>query len=182
MSVPPLLAADVGASRLEICVADITTLDVDAIVNAANGRCSAAAASTAPSIAPPDPSSWPNARRWAAATPVPPRSPAATGSRPGTSFTRSARSGAAVTRARRHCSPLLSHRAFARGRKSPRLDRLSRDLDRHLPVPPERAARIAVGTVAAELAGARACSGVVFLAASLRTRPRTTATHSRRWA
>src|ERR1700704_2844124 len=32
----PLLAADVGASRLEICVADITTLDVDAIVNAAN--------------------------------------------------------------------------------------------------------------------------------------------------
>jgi len=33
---PPLLAADVGASRLEICVADITTLDVDAIVNAAN--------------------------------------------------------------------------------------------------------------------------------------------------
>ena len=36
MSVPPLLAADVGASRLEICVADITTLDVDAIVNAAN--------------------------------------------------------------------------------------------------------------------------------------------------
>ena len=36
MSVSPLLAADVGASRLEVCVADITTLDVDAIVNAAN--------------------------------------------------------------------------------------------------------------------------------------------------
>src|SRR3954470_9376081 len=36
MSVPPLLIASVGASRLEICVADITTLDVDAIVNAAN--------------------------------------------------------------------------------------------------------------------------------------------------
>ena len=36
MSISPLLAADVGASRLEICVADITTLDVDAIVNAAN--------------------------------------------------------------------------------------------------------------------------------------------------
>jgi O-acetyl-ADP-ribose deacetylase (regulator of RNase III) len=35
-SIPPLLAADVGASRLEICVADITTLDLDAIVNAAN--------------------------------------------------------------------------------------------------------------------------------------------------
>ena len=36
MSVSPLLTASVGASRLEICVADITTLDVDAIVNAAN--------------------------------------------------------------------------------------------------------------------------------------------------
>jgi O-acetyl-ADP-ribose deacetylase (regulator of RNase III) len=31
-----LLAAEVGATRLEICVADITTLDVVAIVNAAN--------------------------------------------------------------------------------------------------------------------------------------------------
>ena len=32
----PLLVAEVGASRLEICIADITTLEVDAIVNAAN--------------------------------------------------------------------------------------------------------------------------------------------------
>lgn len=31
-----LVAAEVGAARLEICVADITTLAVDAIVNAAN--------------------------------------------------------------------------------------------------------------------------------------------------
>ena len=36
MSSPPLLAAEVGATRLEICVADITTLAIDAIVNAAN--------------------------------------------------------------------------------------------------------------------------------------------------
>jgi O-acetyl-ADP-ribose deacetylase len=35
-SVVPLLTAEVGATRLEVCVADITTLDVDAIVNAAN--------------------------------------------------------------------------------------------------------------------------------------------------
>ena len=34
--VPALLVAEVGAARLEICVADITTLAVDAIVNAAN--------------------------------------------------------------------------------------------------------------------------------------------------
>jgi O-acetyl-ADP-ribose deacetylase (regulator of RNase III) len=32
----PMLSADVGAARLEIIVADITTLAVDAIVNAAN--------------------------------------------------------------------------------------------------------------------------------------------------
>jgi O-acetyl-ADP-ribose deacetylase len=32
----PLLIAEVGPARLEICVADITTLSVDAIVNAAN--------------------------------------------------------------------------------------------------------------------------------------------------
>src|SRR5262244_4009445 len=31
-----LLTAEVGATRLEICVADITTLEVGAIVNAAN--------------------------------------------------------------------------------------------------------------------------------------------------
>jgi O-acetyl-ADP-ribose deacetylase (regulator of RNase III) len=35
-NVQPLLAAEVGSARLEICVADITTLTVDAIVNAAN--------------------------------------------------------------------------------------------------------------------------------------------------
>jgi O-acetyl-ADP-ribose deacetylase (regulator of RNase III) len=33
---PPLLTADAGSAKLEICVADITTLAVDAIVNAAN--------------------------------------------------------------------------------------------------------------------------------------------------
>jgi O-acetyl-ADP-ribose deacetylase (regulator of RNase III) len=36
MNSPVLLTAQVGATRLEICVADITTLDVAAIVNAAN--------------------------------------------------------------------------------------------------------------------------------------------------
>jgi O-acetyl-ADP-ribose deacetylase (regulator of RNase III) len=32
----PLLSAEIGDTLLDICVADITTLDVDAIVNAAN--------------------------------------------------------------------------------------------------------------------------------------------------
>src|SRR5438874_11009983 len=35
-AVSPLVSAVVGAARLDICVADITTLTVDAIVNAAN--------------------------------------------------------------------------------------------------------------------------------------------------
>src|SRR5213078_227642 len=34
--IDPVLSAEVGSVRLDICVADITTLDVDAIVNAAN--------------------------------------------------------------------------------------------------------------------------------------------------
>ena len=33
----PLCSAEIGAARLEVCVADITTLELDAIVNAANG-------------------------------------------------------------------------------------------------------------------------------------------------
>jgi O-acetyl-ADP-ribose deacetylase len=33
----PLLSAEVGAARLDVCVADITSLALDAIVNAANG-------------------------------------------------------------------------------------------------------------------------------------------------
>ncbi len=32
----PLLSAEIGAARLDVCVADITTLALDAIVNAAN--------------------------------------------------------------------------------------------------------------------------------------------------
>jgi O-acetyl-ADP-ribose deacetylase (regulator of RNase III) len=37
VDVTPLLSAEVGRARLDICVADITTLGLDAIVNAANG-------------------------------------------------------------------------------------------------------------------------------------------------
>jgi O-acetyl-ADP-ribose deacetylase (regulator of RNase III) len=35
-SIPSLLAAEIGPARLDICIADITSLDLDAIVNAAN--------------------------------------------------------------------------------------------------------------------------------------------------
>ena len=40
----PLLTAEIGSTLLQIEVADITTLDVDAIVNAANRACLEAAA------------------------------------------------------------------------------------------------------------------------------------------
>jgi O-acetyl-ADP-ribose deacetylase len=36
MTAPPLIIGEIGTTRLEICVADITTLDVEAIVNAAD--------------------------------------------------------------------------------------------------------------------------------------------------
>jgi O-acetyl-ADP-ribose deacetylase (regulator of RNase III) len=36
MIIPALLSTEIGTTRLEVCVADITTLDVAAIVNAAN--------------------------------------------------------------------------------------------------------------------------------------------------
>jgi O-acetyl-ADP-ribose deacetylase len=35
-NVPSILTAEIGSARLDICVADITTLYIDAIVNAAN--------------------------------------------------------------------------------------------------------------------------------------------------
>ncbi|HUZ32750.1 MAG TPA: O-acetyl-ADP-ribose deacetylase [Xanthobacteraceae bacterium] len=35
-NVSPLLSVEIGSTRLDICVADITTLSLDAIVNAAN--------------------------------------------------------------------------------------------------------------------------------------------------
>jgi O-acetyl-ADP-ribose deacetylase (regulator of RNase III) len=37
MTPAPILSAEIGTTRLDICIADITTLPVDALVNAANG-------------------------------------------------------------------------------------------------------------------------------------------------
>ena len=177
---PPVLTASVGASRLEICVADITTLDVDAIVNAANtsllggggvdgaihraagpellaecetlGGCDTGSVKITPGY------------RLKARHVIHAVGPVWSGGDKGE-------------------EELLAscYRTALRWRPEHRLasiafPAISTGIYRF---PPERAARIAVGTVAADIAGApgmqQSCS-----AASPRTRPRTTAMHSRR--
>ena len=132
-------------------------------------RCSAAAASTAPSIAPPGRNSWPNAGRSAAATPARPRSPAAIGSRQSTSSMRSGRSGAAAGNGEDEllasCYRAALSLAPSIGLASIAFPAISTGVYRF---PPERAARIAVGTVAAEIANAprdRHARGVLLLLA-----------------
>ena len=71
----------IHSTTLDAQVVDITTLDVDAIVNAANGSLLGGAASTARSIARPAPACLPNAARSAAARRATPSSRAATGCR-----------------------------------------------------------------------------------------------------
>jgi O-acetyl-ADP-ribose deacetylase (regulator of RNase III) len=77
----PLLSVEVGLARLEVVVADITTLAVDATVNAANTTLLVAAESTARSIAPRGASFSKNARRLAIASPGRRKSAAGTGCR-----------------------------------------------------------------------------------------------------
>ena len=104
--------------RASAHMGDITTLDVDAIVNAANSpRCSAAAASTARSTAPPGPSCCAEcrlARRLRRrATPRPPRRPRL----PGRWVIHTV--GPGVARRRRPARPSCSPRATGAASRSP---------------------------------------------------------------
>jgi hypothetical protein len=109
-----------GEAKLEVVVADITTLEVEAIVNAANAQLAGAEASTARSIG----LQGPNSRRPAAQSAVVRR--AKCGSRRvsicgrAISSTPSDRSGAGERKARRSCS-LPATAARSRRRASSRV-------------------------------------------------------------
>ena len=122
-----------------------------------------AAASTAPFTAPPDPSSWPNAETLGGCAPAPPRSPRGyrlkarhvihavgpvwSGGDKGEDALLASCYRTALSLAAGHRLASIAFPAISTG-----IYRF----------PPERAARIAVGTVAAEIAGTPGMRRVVF--------------------
>ena len=182
----PLLTFSVGPATLDILVADITTLvGRRHRERREHARCSAAAASTARSIARPDRSCSPNAARSAAARPARPRSRAAT-SLPARHVIHAV--GPVWQGGGSDEDALLAScyrdRARSRGRARARLDRVPGDLDRHLCVPgrprgAHRGGHGRVGTARHACRSRASCSAVspsdrrsITLDAAKESRPR----------
>jgi len=142
----PLLTATIGATLIEIRVADITTLDVDAIVNAANrsllgecrtlGGCETGSAKVT------------RGYKLKAKHVIHAVGPVWSGGDKGEDELLASCYRTALTLAAEHKLTSIAYPAISTG---------------IFRFPPDRAARIAVGTVAAELAGAvRGIKRVVF--------------------